>query len=201
MIGGGQQGRPHRPSQAGFDDTPGAIDLALKRVDPNGLSGEQVKARILLAGGWERMGSNQCRAKGWSVLVGSQGAPNEIKSGSGDGVPSKLCPRNHTGCGVDPESRALSEAGAVLFRSTECPEGGLMTCYARRDVVRANGKAKAAAVSQIDAPVLFYRLPQETVLQRSSGCESPGKGFQSKEDWWNMREKLAAPTSGRPVWL
>lgn len=194
MIGGG---RPLRPSQAGFDDTPGAIDLALKRVDPNGLSGEGVKARILLAGGWERMGSNQCRAKGRSVLVGSQGAPNEIKSGSGDGVPSKLCPRNHTGCGVDPESRALWEAGAVLFRSTECPGGGLMTCYARRDVVRANSKAKAAAVSQIDAPVLFYRLPQETVLQWSSGRESPGKGFQSKEDWWNMQQKLATPTSGR----
>lgn len=76
-----------------------------------------------------------------------------------------------------------------------------MTCNARRDVVRANSKAKAAAVSQTDAPVLFYRLPQETVLQRASGCESPGKGFQSQEDWWNMREKLAAPTSGRPVWL
>lgn len=105
MIGGGRQGAVTQASQAGFDDTPGAIDLALKRVDPNGLSGERVKARILLAGAWETTGSNQCRAKVWSVLVGSQGAPNEIRSGSGDGVPSKLCPKNHTGCGVDPESR------------------------------------------------------------------------------------------------
>lgn len=76
-----------------------------------------------------------------------------------------------------------------------------MTCYAQQDVVRASRKAKAAAVSQIDAPVLFYWLPQETVLQRSSGRESTGKGFQSKEDWWNMREKLATPTLDRPVWL
>lgn len=105
MIGGGLQGAVTQASQAGFDDTPGAIDLDLERVDPNGLSGARVKAWILLAGGWETTESNQCRAKGLWVLVGSQGAPNEINSGSGDGVPSKLCPKNHTGCGVDPESR------------------------------------------------------------------------------------------------
>jgi hypothetical protein len=97
-----------RGSQSKLDLTaPRAIDLALKRVDLNGLSGSRVKARILLVGGWETTGPNQCRAKGWWVLMGSQGAPNEIKSGSGDGVPSKLCPRNQTGCGVDPESRPL----------------------------------------------------------------------------------------------
>lgn len=101
--------------------TPWAIGLALKRVDPNGLSGEGVKA-ILLAGGWEAMGPNQCRAKGLSVLVGSQGAPNEIKSGSGDGVPSKLSPRNHAGCGVDPESRPFWRLERSSFGHQNAPE-------------------------------------------------------------------------------
>lgn len=147
LVGG--RGQFAQASQSWDLTAPRAIDLALKRVDPNGPFWKRVKARILLAGGWEMMAPNQ-----WSsqVVVGvdgqSGGTQRDQEAGASMATASRQSsgPRNQTGCGVDPEIQALLEAGAVLFRGHEKYHGGgLMTCCPRR---RAVARARARQQQQ-----------------------------------------------------
>lgn len=118
-LDGWTVGQSPKPVKVGFVGTPGdrfgPEKSGSQRPSPWWDTGKRVTARILLAGGWETMGPNQCRAKGLVVSVNGQSGgtqlPTRSRAGAGDGVPSELWPQESDRKDVRRRSRILGPFG------------------------------------------------------------------------------------------